>query len=253
MGPPTWIFLRGLTRSGAHWGAFIAEFEAALPAQVIALDLPGNGALWQERSASSIAQTAHWCQQELLRRGIEGPLSVLAISLGGMVATQWAMQQPQTVRELVLINTSLRPFNPFWQRLRLPSLLSLFKLALTGANPQVWEREILRLTTHHARHDVLQAWCREREQRPVTGLNTLRQLLAAALYRAQEQGPPVPTLVLASENDRLVAVQCSKVLAKRWGSALQLHPSAGHDLTLDDGPWVAATVRLWRNNRQLPT
>jgi pimeloyl-ACP methyl ester carboxylesterase len=248
--PQTWVFLRGLTRSSAHWGHFIAEFEAALSARVIALDLPGNGWLWQERSASSVTQMAQGCQQELQRRGINEPVGVLAMSLGGMVAAQWALQQPQAVRELVLINTSMRPFNPFWQRLRTASFFSLLKLALTGATAQGWEREILRLTTNHARHDVLQDWCEERMQRPVSALNAMRQLVAAARYRAQMPGPQVPTLVLAGAHDRLVAVQCSKELAQRWCTALQLHPSAGHDLTLDDGPWVADAVLRWRDNRQ---
>jgi pimeloyl-ACP methyl ester carboxylesterase len=249
MPAPTWIFLRGLTRSSAHWGHFVAEFEAALPAHVVALDLPGNGSLWQARSATDVAHMAAWCQYALQRRGIQGPVGVLAMSLGGMVAAQWALQQPQSVRELVLINTSMRPFNPFWQRLRPASVWSLVKLALTQAAPQAWEREILRLTTHHARHDVLRDWCDERAQRPVSGMNALRQLWAAARYRAPEQGPQVPTLVLTAQHDRLVAAQCSIELAKRWGTALELHPSAGHDLTLDDGPWVAGAVRHWQAHR----
>ena len=250
MQPQTWIFSRGLTRSSAHWGRFIAEFEAALPARVITLDLPGNGLLWHEQSAASVAQMAQWCQQEIERRGIHEPVGVLAMSLGGMVAAQWALQQPQVVRELVLINTSMRPFNPFWLRLRPASFFSLLKLALTGATPQAWEREILRLTTHHARDDVLQAWCAERVQRPVSAQNAMRQLLAAARFRAPENGPQVPTLVLAGAHDRLVSVRCSEELAKRWGTALYLHPSAGHDLTLDDGPWVADAVQRWRDSRQ---
>ena len=249
MASSTWIFLRGLTRSSAHWGAFIAEFEAANDVQVIALDLPGNGMLWQQRSATRVAQMASQCQQELTRRGIHAPVGVLAMSLGGMVAAQWALQQPQSVRELVLINTSARPFNPFWQRLRPLSGVRLMKLALTGAAPQDWEREILHLTSNHARHEVLQAWCEERVQRPVSGLNALRQLLAAARYRAPKQGPRVPTLLLAAAHDRLVSAQCSEALAQQWGAALQVHPSAGHDLPLDDGPWVAAAVRYWRDGR----
>ena len=40
----TWILLRGLTREASHWGAFAGDFQTALPqAQVVALDLPGNG------------------------------------------------------------------------------------------------------------------------------------------------------------------------------------------------------------------
>jgi pimeloyl-ACP methyl ester carboxylesterase len=251
MATETWIFLRGLTRSSAHWGNFIAEFESALPARVIALDLPGNGALWQARSPVTIAAMAQWCQQELQRRGIHRPVGVLGMSLGAMVAAQWALQQPQAVRELVLINTSMRPFNPFWQRLRPASLLCLVTLALRRATPQAMEREILRLTSNHAGHDVLQAWCDERMQHLVSGRNALRQLLAAARYRAPAQGPRVPTLVLAGEHDRLVAVQCSKVLAAQWHTALQLHPTAGHDLSLDAGPWVATTVRQWRDSLKL--
>jgi pimeloyl-ACP methyl ester carboxylesterase len=61
----------------------------------------------------------------------------------------------------------------------------------------------------------------------------------------------VPTLVLAGEHDRLVAVQCSKLLAAQWHTALQLHPTAGHDLSLDAGPWVAASIRQWCDKRNL--
>ena len=245
----TWIFLRGLTRSSRHWAGFVAEFEAALSVRVLALDLPGNGDLWQQRSPATVAQMARWCHGELQRRGIQAPVGVLAMSLGGMVAAEWALQQPHAVRELVLVNTSMRPFNPFWQRLRPASLLCLVKLALKGAPPQVWEREILRLTTNHPRQDVLQSWCAERVQRPVSGRNALRQLLAAARYRAAPQGPAMPTLVLSGAGDQLVSPQCSESLAGQWRAGLQVHPTAGHDLSLDDGPWVAAAVQHWQHSR----
>jgi pimeloyl-ACP methyl ester carboxylesterase len=54
-----------------------------------------------------------------------------------------------------------------------------------------------------------------------------------------------PTLLLASEQDQLVNVQCSRTLARHWGCSLQLHPRAGHDLPLDDAAWVADQVRQW--------
>jgi hypothetical protein len=34
-------------------------------------------------------------------------------------------------------------------------------------------------------------------------------------------------------------------LAQRWGSALALHPQAGHDLPLDDAPWLVERVADW--------
>jgi pimeloyl-ACP methyl ester carboxylesterase len=238
--------LRGLTRSGAHWGGFVAEFEAALGVRVQTLDLPGNGRLWQERSPATVAGMVQHCRAQWQQLGISGPVSVLAMSLGGMVAAEWALQQPGEIRELVLMNTSMRPFNPAWQRLRPASLASLLMLAVRAAGAQAWEREILRLTTRHPRHDVLADWCVERLRHPVSGGNVLRQLLAAARYRAPMQGPTLPALVLSGAGDQLVSPQCSKSLAGQWHTSLQVHATAGHDLTLDAGPWVVEQVRRWK-------
>jgi pimeloyl-ACP methyl ester carboxylesterase len=240
--------LRGLTRASAHWAGFIAAFEATVPnVRVVALDLPGNGMLWQQRSPAMVAAMAQACRQQLQQRGIAGPVSVLAMSMGGMVAAHWAAHWPQELGELVLINTSMRPFSPAWHRLRPGSFLRLLQLAVGTATGQQREQEILRLTSNHAGHDVLGDWVVERARHPVSAANTFRQLLAAARFRAERRAPSVPTLVLASQRDRLVAVQCALALAKKWGVELRLHPTAGHDLTLDDGPWVAAQVRRWRD------
>ena len=244
----TWVFLRGLTRSSMHWGPFIAEFEQALSVRVLALDLPGNGSLWQQRSPVTVEAMARSCQAQLQALGVRGPVSVLAMSLGGMVAAQWALQSPEQLRELVLINTSMRPFNPAWQRLRPGALLTLLRLAAVGANALTWEREILRLTTRHPRHDLWADWCVERLRQPVSGGNALRQLLAAARYHAPANGPKLATLVLSGAGDHLVSPQCSRALALQWGATLQVHGTAGHDLSLDDGPWVAEQVRRWRKN-----
>jgi len=40
----------------------------------------------------------------------------------------------------------------------------------------------------------------------------------------------------------LVSVRCSERLAAQWGVLLQLHPTAGHDLPLDDGSWVVQQI-----------
>jgi pimeloyl-ACP methyl ester carboxylesterase len=249
--PCTWVFLRGLTRCSAHWGDFIQTFEAAMPdAQVIALDLPGNGALWQQRSPATVAEMVLSCRQQLQQREIAGPVGLLALSMGGMVAAHWATHWPQELRELVLINTSMRPFSPAWQRMRPGSFWRLLQLAVGVADGAAREREILRLTSNHAGYAVLAEWVAERARHPVSAANTLWQLLAAARFRAALQAPALPTLVLAGQQDRLVAVQCSQALAQHWGVELRLHASAGHDLTLDAGPWVAAEVRRWRAARR---
>jgi pimeloyl-ACP methyl ester carboxylesterase len=75
--------------------------------------------------------------------------------------------------------------------------------------------------------------------------NALRQLAAAARYRAPSHVPSVPVLLLAGARDRLVDPRCSEALARHWNAPIAVHPAAGHDLALDDGAWVAAQVKAW--------
>lgn len=242
----TWIFLRGLTRESRHWGDFVGQFQQALPdSRVVMLDLPGNGQLNQQRSPLRVQDMVAHCRAQLASRQIAPPYQVLAMSLGAMVAVAWAQAHPQEVAATVLINTSMRPVNPFYQRLQPVNYGVLAKLVLLGAAPEVWERTILRITSNRAIDDVLPCWLALRRDRPVSRTNALRQLVAAARFRASGVKPLAPTLLLASAQDHLVSVECAKTLARHWQCELRLHPSAGHDLPLDDGPWVAAQVRAW--------
>jgi pimeloyl-ACP methyl ester carboxylesterase len=70
-------------------------------------------------------------------------------------------------------------------------------------------------------------------------------LLAAARYRAPRQAPGLPILLLASQHDKLVDSRCSQALAAAWRCPLEMHPTAGHDLPLDDPHWVAQQVLGW--------
>ena len=247
----TWVFLRGLTRSSAHWGGFIAEFESAVPDKVIALDLPGNGLLWQQPSPQTVADMVDAYRAQLQTMGVTGPVSILAVSMGGMVATEWAARRPQEVSALVLISTSMRPLNPVWERLRPTGFLTLLIGKIKGVSVQQTEQTLLRLTSNHARYQVLPDWCAEREKHPVSARNALRQLMAAARFRAPLQAPAMPTLILGGEGDRLVSVRCSLAVARQWGCELRLHPTAGHDLTLDDAPWVIDELTRWLQRASL--
>jgi len=242
----TWVFLRGLTRESRHWGAFVSTFRLAFPHHtVLALDLPGNGEFNHERSPTQVADMVAHCRAQLAQREIRGPCHVLAMSLGAMVSVAWAHQYPQEVAAQVLINTSLRPFSPFYQRLRPTNYATLLGLVVLGASDARWEQTILRLTSNRFDPTVLPYWVAVRQSRPVTRRNAFGQLLAAARFAAPHAVPTVPTLLLASEQDRLVSVACSQSLAHRWQCPLSVHPDAGHDLPLDDGPWVVNAVRLW--------
>ncbi|MDO8778412.1 MAG: alpha/beta hydrolase, partial [Burkholderiaceae bacterium] len=134
-----WILLRGLTRESRHWGDFGAQFQHALPgSQVLALDLPGNGVLSWQRSPLRVQDMVAHCRAELAQRGVNSPYRVLAMSLGAMVAVAWAETYPQELAAMVLINTSLRPFSAFYQRLRPANYAALLRLAALGGTPAQW-------------------------------------------------------------------------------------------------------------------
>ncbi len=236
-----WVLLRGLTREARHWGDFPQRLGAAFPgAPVICLDLPGNGRLNAQSSPGSVEGMADFCHAELVRQGIASPCRVLAMSLGAMVAVAWAQRHPQDLAAAVLINTSLRPFSPWFRRLRpanYPRLLRLFALPVSE---RVMEAAILRMTTRRVADPdaVIAQWLQWRRENPVSRQNALRQLSAAVRYRAPWVRPLSRLLLLSSECDALVHVDCSHRLASQWNAPLVLHPSAGHDLPLDDPSWV---------------
>jgi len=241
-----WILLRGLVRESRHWGGFVQEFEQVVPnAHAVLLDLPGNGLRCTEVSPATVEAMVEAYRAQLRAMGKLAPYRILAVSMGAMVAAEWSHRYPDEVAKQVLINTSMRPFSAFFQRLKPANYLPLLWLLATRAPPVQWETAIVRITTNHPRDAVLPYWCTLREQSPVAVKNLLRQLWAAAIYRASTAPPPAATLVLASAQDRLVAADCSRALAAAWKAPLLVHASAGHDLTLDDGPWVAHQVRVW--------
>lgn len=248
-----WVLLRGLTREAGHWGGFPDQLRQALGegARVHCLDLPGNGALNGRPSPALVEGLLQACRSQLAQEGLLPPYRVLAMSLGAMVAAEWMRQAPQELAGAVLVNTSLRPFSPFYRRLRPRNYAALLRLAWAWRQPERAERLIHALTSRRAelRDEVVPAWAQLRAQRPVSRGNALRQLMAAARYRAPAAAPAVPLLLLGSAGDGLVHPGCTAAIASAWGCAFSSHPTAGHDLPLDAPDWVVQQVCGWLESR----
>ena len=246
----TWVLLRGLTREARHWGGFAQQLAAALPAAetapVVALDLPGNGAFHREASPRSVRGMTDFARAQLLARGLKPPYQLVAMSLGAMVAADWALHHPGDVLRLVLVNTSMRPHGKVNERLRPASWLPLARLALHWHDAEGAERIIHRLTCNNtaSRDEDLAVWARIRRDAPVSAANAWRQLGAAAAFRIAAP-PPCPTLLLSSAADRLVDPRCTHRLANAWQATHNEHPWAGHDLPHDDPGWVCGHIADW--------
>lgn len=245
----TWVLLRGLMREQRHWGNFPGQLAATVAgADVVTPDLPGNGLRHALPSPTTVARMVAFCREDLLARGVRPPYSLLALSLGGMVAVEWASRHPDELTRCVLINTSMRPHSRFYERLRWRNYAAIVGQLFDGGVERQ-ERLILRLTSRHGdaaeRAGLLTRWLGYQREFPVTRANALRQLWSAARYRAPAARPAVPLLILSSAGDQLVDPRCSRRLAGAWQAEHHEHPDAGHDLPLDDGAWVADRVGKW--------
>lgn len=239
-----WLLLRGLARQSEHWGAFPDQLAAALPGDCVhTLDLPGTGIHGNEMSPNSIPAISERVQaysSELPR-----PLTLVGLSLGGMVALDWACRQPQDIAGVVAINSS-SGWSPLWHRLQPDRWARVLRLL---ADPSIDRREaaILSLTSNLDHPpNLLEHWRDLHRRLPVTRQTALRQIRAAARYRPPSKKPDMPTLLLASRADRMVSSRCSEKLADLWGCELEEHPWAGHDLPLDDSEWVVARMVEFR-------
>lgn len=255
-----WVLLRGLTRETRHWSGFAQQLARDMGdmggmGDVRAIDLPGNGACASQRSPLHVDDYVDAIRGALGEFGEPGARNrprVLAMSLGAMVAAAWAIRYPNEVAQLVLVNTSMRPYSRVHQRLRPSAWPALARVALHwrgGAlnEDDAAERLIHALTCNRrdTLADDLAQWRAIRASAPVSRANALRQLAAAARFRVRGV-PRCPVLVVSSRGDRLVHPACSARLAAQWRATHVEHPWAGHDLPHDDPQWLCDTLRAWQ-------
>ena len=231
------LLIRGLTREQRHWGAFKPLLQAAVPHPVLSYDFAGTGQLYQQESPGNISALRQSVRTQWLATKPSGKVHLVAISLGGMLAADWALHYPQEVASLVLINSSAKGVSAFYQRLSWRNYPAIAAALFYPRSER--ERLILQLTSHTAlkQPGLLADWQRWQQQYPVSTANALRQLWAASRFGATTK-PGCATLLIRSLGDKLVSPACSQALAAHWQAPLLSHPWGGHDLPLDDAPWL---------------
>ncbi len=250
-----WFFIRGLMREAAHWEDFPVLFESALPGnKVIMIDLPGSGQNWRTKCPITISEMAEsvrlqakeHIEAHLRKHGKDCPHYVLAISLGGMVALEWLQKFPGDLKGGVFINISLSGINPFYQRLKPKAWLPLLDIISTR-DIKSREEKVLKLTT--SQFEIKESSLKRRvdayQSHPATKMNFVRQLIAASRFRTDFKKRTPPILLLNSLGDRLVDSDCSAELHSKWQWELKTHPTANHDLPLEDPQWVISQIGEW--------
>ena len=241
----SWVLIRGLGHERAHWGSFIPRMQEQFPEdELYCTDLLGCGEHCNGVAPVSVPKLMEAVRRDA-RKQAEPPYLLLTISLGSMVGYAWAMRYPDEVQGLVLMNTSFY-LSPCTQRLRWQVWLPFLRGMLTR-DPEASERLILPIIS--AQGEFSEALIQQRadilRRHPVSRANRIRQTAAAAFYRGGKEAPSVPTLILSSAGDRLCSPKCSETFSSRWGVPNYVHPTAGHDLTMDAEDWVLERLRHW--------
>lgn len=238
------LMLRGWTREVRHWGDFPEHLkELNTIDDVVCLDLPGAGKRNRENSPTDVTDYVNDLRGILGDRLQKGEWSILAISLGGMIALKWCQLYPNDFKKCVVINISAKNLSNPFKRLSASTMGFVIKSLY---DQDLFKRElgIKKLTTNlNMDEKLIDQWVSYAKENPVSVGNALKQVYAAAKFEAPFD-ISVPLLILASQNDHIANIVNSKNLASKIkNSEFKVHNLAGHDLPLDDPMWVIEQVK----------
>lgn len=229
-GSPAVLLLHGLGASGSSW---TLQFDPLITAGLrpLAPDAPGfgqsryDGCGWNfKRVAADLAA--------LLDELQTGPVYVVGLSMGGIIAQRFALDYPELVRKLVLVSafSVLRPENLsqwgyFFQRLVVVHTLGLKQQAEIVARrvfPEPGQAALRQMAT---------------EQIASADPHAYRAAMRSlGLFNSQRRLKEIkaPTLVVTGANDSTVSPTRQRRLAEGICGARQvIIPAAGHAVAID--------------------
>jgi pimeloyl-ACP methyl ester carboxylesterase len=237
-GPPL-VLIRGLSRSLRFWPE---EFLEPLRERfsIVLFDHRGIGRSELGEWRFHIEDMADDLAAILEHAGI-ARAHVFGISLGGMVAQELALRHRERIDRLVLGATYGHPRRPG------PRFASFAHL-LTGSamksprGQRLQGRVLLTPRFVRERPDIPHGWHERLLAEPMNKRAVVRQMIAALKHNTWDRLDrlDMPTLVITGDDDRLIPMRNSELLAERIPAArLEVLPGLGHDFPAQS-PKVAA-------------
>lgn len=240
------LLLRGLIREKRHWGSLDQKLKQMLPDYHIELlEIPGNGEFYKLNSFKTIRQNVIFLRDQWKKR-VDYPSEniIVALSLGGMIAMEWATLFPEDWNKMILINSSHGSLSPFYKRMQLNNVLSFISYILSTSVKKKQEI-IYNLTVNNPefKKKTVEEWIHIGNTAPVRFQNVLRQLWSALNYRKISPTLNVKTEIICSKTDRLVSYECSEQIAKHWNCPIHYHETAGHDPSVEAQDWLCDKIK----------
>mgnify|MGYP001819590585 CR=1 FL=1 len=224
-GEPLLLIHGALVRS-TMWRPQIEAFSGAF--QVIACDLPAHGETPDLPGAYTISALSEWVGQQLDSLGI-GRAHVIGHSLGGMVAQQLAVSQPDRVQRLVLAEAAYGTRNTTWERVQTGFARPFLRLIPQSMLVDLSVRQYGSLHAHVA--EFLKEEMGRYDHR-----TSVRVMSAAFGFAGKDQLRAIrsPTLVLVADKNKQTHAQGREMAARIPDARLQIIPHSLHMLNMDN-------------------
>ena len=170
---------------------------------------------------------------------------IIGVSMGGMIAQEFALRHPHKVRSLVLGCTT--PGGPKAVRIGGEALTTAY--STEPLSPEERGRALAEAAFtkgYIAQHpEIIPAMIEARRQRPLDPVALSHRMKAAYAHDAYDRLPHIacPTLVITGKDDVLISWENSRILAERIpGAKLVLLEPAGHVFWLEQPEQSRAAI-----------
>jgi len=230
-GPPV-VLLHGAGEFAASWMRVIPELVAAH--RVIVPDLPGHGASELSGEALDTLGVLAWLG-ELIERTCPSPPALVGHLLGGAVAARFAIEHPDRLSRLMLVDTY--GLGRFWPTPRYALAMLAFTARPTeGTQERLFRQCVVDLDGLREqlgeRGQVLEAYALDRAQQPAMNAalkHLMPQLGVRAIPPTELARIAVPTTLIWGRHDRQVRLGLAEAASARYGWPLHVIERAADD------------------------
>ena len=230
-GPPI-VLLHGAGEFAATWIRVIPELVPAH--RVIAPDLPGHGASQPAGEPPDAERVIAWLG-ELIERTCPSPPALVGHLLGGAIAARFAIEHPDRLGRLVLVDTY--GLGRFWPTpLYALAMLAFAARPAEGTQERLFRQCMVDLDGLREqlgeRGQLLEAYALDRAREPAMNAalkHLMPQLGLRAIPPAELARIAVPTTLIWGRHDRQVRLGLAEAASTRYGWPLHVIEQAADD------------------------
>lgn len=243
---PVVVFLNGTLQTTMYWKVIAASLKPEFRSLLV--DARGQGE--SELGEMPLTLDRHMEDLTALLRYIEpGPVSLVGLSHGALLAYAMACRRPKTVNRLVMCSIGVRA--PVRARLIVRSWLDIIEKGglaplVSAAMPHVFGQRYLIQNSRHLDRVAKTIIRRNRAPSLVAHLSAMSEYPS---LRSMLKDLDIPTLVMCGSDDPLVSVEGAAEVAEKSGGRHLIIKGAGHSIPVEAPELFLKTISQFLSDR----